>query len=105
MEDDLPIKMKKTGNEITFMIEGVIDLSNVRLFKPKILENVSDEVTNVIVDISELKYIDSSGICMLIVIKNQLHNAKKTFAIKSNKTTLKKLFSSGVVEKLFTIIE
>ena len=105
MSNEIPITSKTNGNEITFIISGAIDIYNEKNIKTKILDSLSDNIKSVILDMSQAKTIDSSGICMLIILKNQLKKSGKVFALKSIRDTIGKIFQDTLFEKLFKVIE
>jgi len=105
MSDELPIRFKTNNNEITFIIGGAIDIYNEKSIKTKILDSISDNIKSVILDMSEAKTIDSSGICMLIILKNQLKKSGRSFALKSIRETIGKIFQDTLFEKLFKVID
>ncbi|MBN2533732.1 MAG: STAS domain-containing protein [Spirochaetales bacterium] len=105
MPDDVHIKLVTKENEITFIIGGAIDIYNEKKIKTKILDSLTDNVKSVVLDMSEAKTIDSSGICMLIILKNQLKKSGRNFALKSIRDTIGKIFQDTLFEKLFKVID
>jgi anti-anti-sigma factor len=105
MAERVPLRMEKDGNEVTFVIDGAIDIYNEKLIKNEILECLSDDVKSVVLDMSEAKTIDSSGICMLIILKNQLKKSGISLSLKSIKDTIGKVFQDTLFEKLFKVID
>lgn len=105
MSNETPITFKTNGSEITFTIRGAIDIYNEKNIKTKILDSLSDDIKSVILDMSQAKTIDSSGICMLIILKNQLKKSGKAFALKSIRDTIGKIFQDTLFEKLFKVID
>ena len=105
MSDEIPIKYQTNASEITFTISGAIDIYNEKSIKTKILDSLNDDIKTVILDMSEAKTIDSSGICMLIILKNQLKKSGRSFALKSIRDTIGKIFQDTLFEKLFKVID
>ena len=105
MAKEVPIKLVTNENEITFTIGGAIDIYNEKNIKTKILDSLTDNIKSVILDMSEAQTIDSSGICMLIILKNQLKKSGRSFALKSIRDTLGKIFQDTLFEKLFKVID
>lgn len=105
MSNEVPIRLETNENEITFTIGGAIDIYNEKSIKTKILDSLTDNIKSVILDMSEAKTIDSSGICMLIILKNQLKKSGRSFALKSIRDTIGKIFQDTLFEKLFKVID
>ncbi|MBN1699157.1 MAG: STAS domain-containing protein [Spirochaetales bacterium] len=97
--------MDKNGNEVTFVINGAIDIYNEKSIKNEILASLTDDVKSVVLDMSEAKTIDSSGICMLIILKNQLKKTGRSLTLKSIKETIGKVFQDTLFEKLFKVVD
>lgn len=105
MSNEIPITSETNGSEITFTISGAIDIYNEKKIKTKILDSLSDNIKSVILNMSQAKTIDSSGICMLIILKNQLKKSGRAFALKSIRDTIGKIFQDTLFEKLFKVID
>lgn len=105
MADAIPVRMDKNGNEVTFVINGAIDIYNEKSIKNEILASLTDDVKSVVLDMSEAKTIDSSGICMLIILKNQLKKTGRSLTLKSIKETIGKVFQDTLFEKLFKVVD
>ena len=105
MSTEVPIQFEKNDNEMTFIISGAIDIYNEKSIKTKILDSLSDDIKSVVLDMSQAKTIDSSGICMLIILKNQLKKTGRTFALKAIRDTIGKIFQDTLFEKLFKVID
>jgi anti-anti-sigma factor len=105
MSEDVHITLLTQGNEITFTIGGAIDIYSEKNIKTKILDSLTDDIKSVILDMSEAKTIDSSGICMLIILKNQLKKSGRSFALKAIRDTIGKIFQDTLFEKLFKVID
>ncbi|MBN2443378.1 MAG: STAS domain-containing protein [Spirochaetales bacterium] len=105
MSNEVPITSKTKENEITFTISGAIDIYNEKSIKTQILDSLAENIKSVILDMSQAKTIDSSGICMLIILKNQLKKSGRTFALKAIRDTIGKIFQDTLFEKLFKVID
>ena len=62
-------------------ISGEIDLSDGAQFADEVLARMPDECTGLVVDLSELRYIDSAGIRSLFEIAAALDRRDQPFAL------------------------
>ncbi len=53
-------------------VSGEVDLANVEAIESELLDAISDETLTVSVDLSEVTYIDSTGIRILFTLATQL---------------------------------
>jgi anti-anti-sigma factor len=57
-------------------LSGEVDLANVATIEEEILNSVPDQATTVAVDLTDLNYMDSTGIRMLFSLASQLQKRR-----------------------------
>jgi anti-anti-sigma factor len=60
---------------------GDIDLANTPAISAKVLESVPNDVLGVVIDLSDVRYIDSVGIRMLFHFVRTLHASRQGMAV------------------------
>lgn len=59
--------------------------------------------TQVVVDLSETEYIDSSALGMLLVLRNQVGGAKANIELRNPSEEIRTVFSIANIDNLFTV--
>lgn len=64
----LTVTVEKTDPEgvVVYILEGELDLHEAAGFKQKLIADIKEGATKVLLDLTNLKYIDSSGIGAMI---------------------------------------
>ncbi|HBE02328.1 MAG: hypothetical protein A2096_06675 [Spirochaetes bacterium GWF1_41_5] len=95
---------KKDNNVYTFFISGELTLENENSLKEEIsgkLEN--DNCAKVVLDLSGMEYIDSSGIGMLVYLNKELKNSGKELALKNVSDSVMEIFKIGCFDDILKI--
>lgn len=102
------MEVTKKDNELIFALEGKIYLFNESQIKNDIIdsynENVDDNIQNVIIDISKVTIVDSSGIGMLLYIFKFLKGKEKKLILKSVPDDVMKVLKLARINTLIEII-
>ncbi|MCB1158338.1 MAG: STAS domain-containing protein [Leptospiraceae bacterium] len=100
----MEIKSRKIGNSFIIELIGSLDIYTAIELRKFIEKNVSDKVKSVVLDMEKLKYIDSSGIGMLIKEMNFIKQKNGNFAIANLKPHIEKVFNVAGLNSYFTIL-
>lgn len=94
------------GGVIKFLMPEEVELTNSQDIKRRIYENSFEKgYKKVLLDFSKTKYIDSTGLGIVVAIhKQSLMNAGTT-AIISLDGNLKSLFKTTALDKIFNIFD
>jgi anti-sigma B factor antagonist len=84
--------------------EDNLDASNVREFKDAV-QAVMHERTKVVLDMSGVKFVDSSGLGALISCLRQLNARRGDFKLCAMSTTVRALFELMRMHRVFNIHE
>lgn len=91
-------KEKKEEGIDYFKVSGELDIISSDLFQQEIKENIQNDNKNIVLDFSELKFIDSTGLGILVNLKKEFIDNKKIFIVNPKKH-IRKVFSiTGLVE-------
>lgn len=89
-------------HEEKYYIKGEIDVSNCDQFKEKLYEIVDTTKTDLQLDFSDLRYIDSAGLGILVGTYKRLKEVDLKLIISGSSENIKKLF---YITKLDTLID
>jgi anti-anti-sigma factor len=62
-------------------LSGDIDMANVHAIEEKIVDGITNDAYSVILDLSDVTYLDSAGIRLLFQLNSQLAGRRRRFAI------------------------
>jgi anti-anti-sigma factor len=89
----MTISLKKYQSVYIIELKGELDLSNVDKLKATVDMLIENKIRHVILDLSRLEYLDSSGVGSLVYIKNALEKTRP-------KTSLMLVQLTGVARKV-----
>lgn len=84
---------KQDGNYLVFL-EGDVDMFSVYSVRKQFMSEFNEAPADLILDLKQVKYIDSSGIGFLIELKKTLEESNLGYTIRNIPTELMKLFTS-----------
>jgi anti-sigma B factor antagonist len=83
MDDRFEVEvLPNGGTERTVLLSGEIDLASAPAVW-EALESAIDDATRVVVDLSEIRFIDSTGLSLLVRAHRHLRQAGGTFTVRS----------------------
>lgn len=89
----------------TIYMHGELDLSVAPDFRKMIEPFVTDQNTKLVLNLKELKYIDSTGIGILLSILKARNSMNAGFYIEEVPGQIQKLFDMTGITKFFTVQE
>ena len=100
----MEVKIHQKNDYTVLMLKGSLDI-----YTSLDLKNSIDQITlkpeiSLIFDLSNVDYVDSSGIGTLIKIVNQVHDANGDFYITGLKPMIEKIFKVAGLMTYFTIL-
>jgi anti-anti-sigma factor len=75
------LRIRERGTIVLASIEGEIDLSNKAALTAELTNAVSNSATGLVIDLSGLEFLDSSGVHMLYELAERLGNRQQRFAV------------------------
>lgn len=82
-------------------VDGELDVSTAEEFKEYLHKLIDESIKNVRFDLSDLNYIDSTGLGVMIGILKRIKLENKDIYIKSPRDNVKKIFSITGLDKIF----
>jgi anti-sigma B factor antagonist len=90
---------------LVISLKGEIDIYTAPDFKEKLLNNIGDGNREVVLDCSELSYMDSTGLGILVGALKRTKQHGRSITIKKPKSTVRKLFKITGLDKVFIVEE
>ncbi|CAH2215326.1 STAS domain-containing protein [Tepidibacter aestuarii] len=84
-------------------VHGEIDIYTANELKDSLIESVSLKPKDVVLNASNLEYIDSTGLGVLIGILKRLKTDEKDIYITNAKQNVKKIFNITGLDKIFKV--
>jgi len=93
------------GKNVVISVKGEIDIYSAPDFKERLYQSINDVQQNIILDFSDLSYIDSMGLGILVGALKRVKEKDRNITIKNPKSTVRKLFRITGLDKAFIIEE
>jgi len=84
-------------------VHGEIDIYTANELKDSLIESISSKSKDVILNASNLEYIDSTGLGVLIGILKRLKTDEKDIYIINAKQNVRKIFNITGLDKIFKV--
>ena len=104
-EQPLLISSGATGDELVIRLVGELDPHTSPLLEQEIDEGLGSGVKRLVLDMSELRFIDSSGLRVLIKAHTALGDAGKALVLRAPNETARRLFEITDLVEHFEIEE
>jgi anti-sigma B factor antagonist len=75
------VEVTRHGDVVVARLDGDIDLANTPTVSAKVLESVPNDALGLVVDLSDVRYIDSGGVRMLFTFVRSLQAVRQGIAI------------------------
>lgn len=96
-------KISKENDDTTLKVIGRLDTTNAGEFEIVIQQFIKDKELSLIVDLSELTYISSSGLrCFILLLKSMTAN-NNSLVLENLRPEIKEVFDMTGFTKLFNI--
>ena len=98
--------VKQNDNQLSVItIEGEIDIYSAPDFKEKLYTIIGEGNRDVVLECSNLSYIDSTGLGILVGVLKRIKEQNHNIVIKNPRNTIRKLFKITGLDKVFIIEE
>lgn len=95
------IEMGKTS---MVSIKGEIDIYSIEKFRESIEKEIKTQATQIILDCTELSYMDSTGMGVLIELRNKTKEMGQKMIMMNPRPNIKKLLALTGVDKIIEIV-
>ena len=94
----------KNAKTKTFVLEGELDVHNVKNLKSAVSESLENEAGwTYILDMSEVTYLDSSGLGMLVYLKKEITHEYGNLKINNIQSQVFNVFKLTRLDEFFDI--
>lgn len=100
----MEINVTNKDNHILFELEGSLDIYTSLDLKAALEDHVKSEGPDVVIDMSKLTYIDSSGIGILIKALNYVQGLNGKLCVSNLKPAIEKVFKVSGLTSYFEIL-
>jgi len=97
-------KTEEKDNITIIRLSGYIDLSNSPILRKKLAEAINNNA-NILIDLSEVTYMDSSGLATLVEAMQKLNKNKGSLKISGLTGEVKNIFEIARLNDVFSIYE
>ncbi len=102
MNSENIIEVSKTN---MVSIRGEIDIYSIEKFRDTIEEKIKTQASEIILDCSELSYMDSTGMGVLIELRNKTKELGQKIIMMNPRPNIRKLLALTGVDKIIEIVD
>ncbi|GAX90651.1 STAS domain-containing protein [Effusibacillus lacus] len=95
--------IKVTNDQVIVILTGSIYVGEATVLRERLLEHVERGLRRFVIDMSDVDYIDSSGLGVLVALQKRALQNKGGVVIKGLAGTVKELFELTRLTKVFEI--
>lgn len=99
---DLTVEISDKEKDFEVYIKGEIDLNNINQIE-NILDEGINKGKNIIIDMKDVRFIDSTGIGLLVKTYKTLKSEGKTIEIRNAVGNVRKVFKITCLEDIFNM--
>lgn len=88
---------------VILMINGRLDTTNYHVLEERIVKLVDNNQHKILIDCSELSYISSSGLRIMLMGLKKINTVKGKFALCSLQDNIREIFEISGFTSIFTI--
>jgi len=103
--DDMTITERTVGNGIVLAPEGDIDLSRSPQLQARLAEALSNKPARIVVDLSKVPYMDSSGVATLVQGLQHCQRAGCELVIGALHPKVRSIFEIAKLTEIFRIVD
>jgi anti-anti-sigma factor len=90
-------------NVLCISVQGELDVSNIVEFRETLVKMIEQKSPHILLDCEQLKYIDSTGLGVLVAAYKKANELGGSIKIINLKPFLKKIFMITALDKVFNI--
>ena len=102
-EPVLVVDVERDGDEAIVRIDGEIEFATAPRLRSELLDLAQDGATPVILDLSNVPFLDSAGISLLIQAKKRLDAAGSDLVLRAPQPNIRRVLEISGVTELFRI--
>jgi anti-anti-sigma factor len=95
--------IEKNGDTITAKIEGKLDRTSSPEFEKKMGEVLTDDVRNIVIDLSSCIYISSAGLRVILALEKKMSKVGGKLSIKNVPELIMEVFTETGLDEILTL--
>lgn len=99
----MDIEIRRADHRVTVVITGDVDLYGGVRLRDQILSSLAEHVLSLVIDVTDMQYIDSSGIALLTDLRNLMRERDGFFALLNRSGMLQGSLQRAALPELFKI--
>ena len=103
MATNFDMRTKTEGSKTIIDLVGDLDFHTARQLREKLIELNSEGVTDVILDLAELDFIDSSGLSVLVAALKRLRNQGGDLVLQSVSDQTRRVLEVSGLSRVLSI--
>jgi anti-sigma B factor antagonist len=104
-QDNFRVDVRNEDRAVVFAIEGELDLASSPTLEQEIDRVSDDDVDLLIVDLRELRFMDSTGLHALVKANKRAKESGRKFAVVQGGAQIQRLLSLTGVDELLTVAQ
>jgi anti-sigma B factor antagonist len=104
-QDNFRVDVRNEDRAVVFAVEGELDLASSPTLEQAIDSVSEDDIDLLIVDLRELRFMDSTGLHALVKANKRAAEAGRKFAVVQGGAQIQRLLSLTGVGELLTVAE
>lgn len=101
---DMEINTTRGNDFLLLTMNGDFTLTEIDIFKQSLNTILNNKEKNIVINLKDMKFIDSAGIGQLVSVVNVCQNKKKTLLIMNATTFVMQSLKTVGLEKFFNFI-
>jgi len=101
----LQVRVKRDGKRCVAALEGELDVSTSEALRAELLQLIDDGGRDIVIDMSELLLIDSTGLGVLVGVLKRILQHGGEMVLKAPRPAARRVFDITGLDQVFTITE
>ena len=104
-KNELAIEQRQHNGAAVIALQGEIDLHSSPALRKVLLDHVQQKTPRVLIDMSAVTYVDSSGVGTLVELKRKLDRQRGAVVLVGVQPRVRSVFEITQLDKFFTMAE
>ena len=100
---DLEVAARQAGDFTVFAVSGEIDMDSAPRLREQVIEQLSDGAHRLVIDMSDVTFMDSSGLSALVAILKRIRDHDGELRLVVTRERTMKLFRITSLDSVFLI--
>lgn len=97
------MKIEKSGNAITAVIEGKLDRISSPEFEKEMGNYLGDDVTSIVIDLAPCIYISSAGLRVILALEKKMSKSGGKLVIRNVPELVMEVFTETGLDEILTL--